>query len=721
MRKKELTAMPLLKVTPYMKRMAMEDVPKTEIRYGRTYKEYKRGGYTRCCIKDGILKLAIFYTEPMRMGATMPKYEMYFDKKKQEYITYDRENEKWLTSTYYNLSSPNYLYYCAEKLHFSRETKKAVSRYFDNGNKGIGAIRVFQNQILADRLKAKHKRETDPWDEDLKQTPDLPKDWDAWVSKVGVPEHYIFYTYSKNKKGQTGYCSHCGRDVPIKEPRYNKEGFCPKCRARITYKAIGKCGCVETRHFTAHLIQRCEDGVMLREFSVKRIHRRYEHKNPYVYAHELRRVICNKSGVPMRAYYYATYKQTSPRWIGGCLASVSRGYFSNYYDGRVYGKTMPSLLNNELQRTGIWEYYKRKGTVEPERFLRALGEKPYLEKIAKVGLSTLFDEQAYRYYYGEDDIKIDTSQTSLTKMLGVNAQQLKRMRACNSGRQIWLWLRYEKTSGHAISDKVMGWLCSNKLTPKDFKFIREKMSMEQIYNYVNRQMRETDMDLKEVLNTWSDYLSMARRLNLDTDDAIIYRVRKLKQRHDELVEICNEKADAIRAGEILELFPNIEKVMAGLKSKYAFSDDKYTVIVPDKIEDILLEGRTLHHCVSDDKYWERIATNESYVMFLRKTESPDKAYYTLEVEPCGTVRQKRTMYDRQNEDIEEARAFIRKWQKEIRDRMSGKDRKLAQKSKVLRLAEFAQMDKDNVLINTGLLQGQRLVDVLMADLMEVAA
>lgn len=720
MRKKELTAMPILKVTPYMKRMAMEDVPKTEKRYGRTYKEYKRGGYTRCCIKDGILKVAIFYTEPMRMGATMPKYELYFDKKKQDYITYDRENEKWLTSTYYNLSSPNYLYYCAEKLHFSRETKKAVSRYFDNGYEGLGAIREFQNQILSDRLKAKHKRETDPWDEDLKQTPDLPKDWDNWVSKVGIPEHFIFYTYSK-KKGQTGYCSHCGRDVPIKEPRYNKEGVCPKCHTRITYKAIGKCGCVETRYFTAHLIQRCEDGVMLREFSVKRIHRKYEHKNPYVYAHELRRVICNKNGVPMRAYYYATYKQTIPRWIGGGLASVSRGYFSNYYDGKVYGKTMPSLLNNELQRTGIWEYYRRKGAVEPERFLRAVQEKPYLEKIAKVGLSTLFDEQAYRYYYGEDDIKIDTTQTSLTKMLGVNAQQLKRMRACNSGRQIWLWLRYEKSSEHSISDKVMAWLCSHDLTPKDFKFIREKMSMEQIYNYVNRQMRETGMQLKEVLNTWSDYLSMARRLNLDTDDAIIYRVRKLKQRHDELVEICNEKADAIRAGEILELFPNIEKVMAGLKAKYAFSDDKYTVIVPDKIEDILLEGRTLHHCVSDDKYWERIATNESYVMFLRRTESPDKAYYTLEVEPGGTVRQKRTMYDRQNEDIEEARAFIRKWQKEIRDRMSGKDRKLAQKSKVLRLAEFAQMDKDNVLINTGLLQGQRLVDVLMADLMEVAA
>ena len=94
MRKKELTAMPILKVTPYMKRMAMEDVPKTEKRYGRTYKEYKRGGYTRCCIKDGILKVAIFYTEPMRMGATMPKYEMYFDKKKALVVNATQEEEE---------------------------------------------------------------------------------------------------------------------------------------------------------------------------------------------------------------------------------------------------------------------------------------------------------------------------------------------------------------------------------------------------------------------------------------------------------------------------------------------------------------------------------------------------------------------------------------------------------------------------------------------------
>jgi len=199
MRKKELTAMPILKVTPYMKRLAMEDVPKIEKLYGRTYKEYKHWGHTRCCTKNGILKLAIFFTEPMRMGASLPAYEMYFDKKKREYITYDREREKWLTATFYNLNRPTYAYYSHGNLRLDRETRKAITKYFDNGSEGMNAIVSFQNQILADKLKAKHKRETDPWDEDLKQTPDLPKDWDAWVSKVGIPNIISFIPIPKRK------------------------------------------------------------------------------------------------------------------------------------------------------------------------------------------------------------------------------------------------------------------------------------------------------------------------------------------------------------------------------------------------------------------------------------------------------------------------------------------------------------------------------------------
>lgn len=53
-------------------------------------------------------------------------------------------------------------------------------------------------------------------------------------------------------------------------------------------------------------------------------------------------------------------------------------------------------------------------------------------------------------------------------------------------------------------------------------------------------------------------------------------------------------------------------------------------------------------------------------------------------------------------------------------RLSKKDLQRAKKSKVLRAQELEQMRTDNILIRVGDLAGERLADVLMRDLMEVA-
>lgn len=113
--KKELQQMPKLKATPYMMRLATEDKPTIEKSWGHTHFHYKRLGYTRCCVKNGILKLAIFFTEPMRMGGKLPTYEIYFDREKKQYLTYDCRNEKWLTASFYHLNMPSYSYYANEK------------------------------------------------------------------------------------------------------------------------------------------------------------------------------------------------------------------------------------------------------------------------------------------------------------------------------------------------------------------------------------------------------------------------------------------------------------------------------------------------------------------------------------------------------------------------------------------------------------------------------
>jgi len=82
------------------------------------------------------------------------------------------------------------------------------------------------------------------------------------------------------------------------------------------------------------------------------------------------------------------------------------------------------------------------------------------------------------------------------------------------------------------------------------------------------------------------------------------------------------------------------------------------------------------------------------------------------------VRQKRTTNDEQRPDIEDAKKFLKKWQKEIAKRLTDTERDLAKKSKQLRMEGFEQMRRDHVRIHTGKLQGRLLVDVLMADLME---
>ena len=81
--KNELLKFPKLRATSHMMQLAAEDKPIKLNIYSQVYRIiYQRWGYTRCCIKNGMLKLAIFFTEPMRMGGTLPAYEIYLDRTK---------------------------------------------------------------------------------------------------------------------------------------------------------------------------------------------------------------------------------------------------------------------------------------------------------------------------------------------------------------------------------------------------------------------------------------------------------------------------------------------------------------------------------------------------------------------------------------------------------------------------------------------------------------
>lgn len=721
MRKKELAKLRVLKATPTMMRLASEDIPKrttyTLYGYTHTVDACRYGLFMRCAVIGGILKVAVFLPKSMRLKSRMPAYEIFFDNQNRCFLTFDYEKQKWLTGKLdrieWNRDRLN-----ASEHWISEKDAKTVSEYLGTKDGGYYDILRYQWGIRAEELKKRHKKETDLWDADLEQTPATPKDWNRWLGKVGIREHFIFYEYSR-RGAKTGYCSYCEMDVPIQNPRHNKTGVCPRCHHKITFKAVGRADTFETDRYCVYLLQPCRDGMMIRFFIAARQYRKGKYANPDQWAREERRAIYDRFGKPLRAYYWGLYRQTETRWVKG--SAVGNWYSYNDYSGRVYGKTIPNLVKRGLSRTGFAEYLKRKVYVDPEHYFGVLQSLPQLEQLSKAGLARMADECLRSTYDFKEMLKGRTA-SSLTKALGIDSQELKRLRENNGGVAFLAWLQYEKATGKAIPDNVISWFCKEDITLGKIKFIADRMSMTQIYRYIRRNMAMERMTSREVITTWADYLSMAVRFGYDTTDEIVYRTRKLKQRHDELAIRGINKDIAVQAGEVLTKFPHVDEICRSLSSKYAYAGKDYVILAPSSIEEIIQEGHILHHCIANiDRYWERMEKHESYLLFLRKTDEPQKAYYTMEIEPGGTVRQIRTYYDRQNKDIEEARAFLREWQKVITDRLTEDDRKKADTSRILRNREFIQLKADQVKIHTGALAGRLLVDVLTADLLENAA
>ncbi len=722
--KKELLALPQQLASSRMLKLAATNKPKIlkeRARWNGQVREtvsYRYPLYVRALIRSGIAAISFYAADTLRLGGRKPVYTLYVDKAKDQFLTYSHANEKWLTSMLKNLSWPSY-YYNSGETWISTADRKRLQDYFASTESITRTISEFQEGVRYRQLLAKQKRETDPWDEVQKQVPPLPKDWLHWVDKVGIPKQFMYYQYRRGG-AKTGYCSYCEKEVPIAGvPRHNKEGVCPCCRHRIQYKALGRVGFLVTEDSYAYLLQKTVCGFVMREFKVWRRQCKGEYMTPKTNYHEIRRAFFTSDGKQISAYYWGWYKHRDVRWIACCVLSTNNYYWPQ--NGRIYGKTLPQLMKNGLSRTGLKEYLAANAVLDPEEYLAVYNRFPRIEQFVKAGLTGMAEE-CMRSTYKYEDAICNQQAGSLKKALGLNGPQFKRLRENNGTLDYLHWLQFEFQTKAAIPDKVIRWMCEHEVKPKDIKFIIGRMNVVQVYNYMRRQMFVYHMKAGEMLTTWKDYLNMAAGFHYNVNDEIIYRTAKLKKRHDELVRRSNHRDTVIRAGLLLQKFPHVDDICKTLPEKYEYAGDVYTVLAPKSVMDIIEEGDTLHHCIaSSDRYIERIERHESYLLFLRKTADTQEAYYTMEVEPNGTVRQIRTEYDRQNKDIADAQAFLREWQGVVAKRLTDIDRKRAERSRVLREEEFVQMRNDQIKINHGDLAGKLLVDVLTADLLETAA
>lgn len=91
---------------------------------------------------------------------------------------------------------------------------------------------------------------------------------------------------------------------------------------------------------------------------------------------------------------------------------------------------------------------------------------------------------------------------------------------------------------------------------------------------------------------------------------------------------------------------NSERIRASMAKHsdwWNFEYSGFTIVAPQTAQDIVNEGIKMHHCVGS--YVDRVANGETFIVFVRRAETPDIPYITCQVNTNGVLGQYYLAYD----------------------------------------------------------------------------
>lgn len=112
----------------------------------------------------------------------------------------------------------------------------------------------------------------------------------------------------------------------------------------------------------------------------------------------------------------------------------------------------------------------------------------------------------------------------------------------------------------------------------------------------------------------------------------IHSYQDVVRQHDFYMVKCRENQEELdrkRDEERQKFFADLEEGNKKRQKKWEFSGEKFSIVFPMKLSDVKQEGASLNHCVGG--YAERHLKNETTILFLRKNESIDTSFYTIEL------------------------------------------------------------------------------------------
>ena len=429
----------------------------------------------------------------------------------------------------------------------------------------------------------------------------------------------------------------------VEEPQEGKYGTCPLCGERGMYKCQGKIKNGYSKSIHLFLGQKYkETGMVMRYIKVEKIWNLgliCGEKGPEMYnaSEEL-------SGVEIaRAYFLPgektqiDYNKHNPYtggdfWDDCNLCGLNSIGISS---GAIMRETYDEMVGTMFQYSALQEYDKQAREVNPIDYFDRYKETPQIEMLVKMGLTGIVDKLV-KYQYG---IVAASNANRPDKFLGIRKERVKQLIKSKGDVKLLEVMQMEQRMGAEWTDEQVMHLEETGLARGQIEVITKYMSLQQLLNRISKYAGteyETGcsraMDrIKHTATLYADYLNMRVALGYDLNNTVYQQPRNLNNAHEKMVMESNKKEADKRLEEVKRRFPNIRKHYRKLRNRFFYEDQQFLLRPARSAEEIVMEGRILHHCVGGDTYLEKHDKGESYILLLRQQADPETTYITIEI------------------------------------------------------------------------------------------
>lgn len=560
--------------------------------------------------------------------------------------------------------------------NYSSEAGKNLETYFGRKiTEPVWEIKHTEEQIADQQKWNRYRRKEERIDALMGAVEPVTEEADfrKWIRGV-FPGAYIFAETKQQKSGYQCRCAACGKNFILKgKPKHNEWISCKKCGINAQVKTRVQQVKEEKNILVAQ--QYNGDTWVLRHFRFRAVSSvSGKNKRAKTDIQHMERIRMFLSQRKKTKIYYGVYREYDQDRIGRVeigstelkqdWADTKGGMVIDHKFLMYPGRLEEVETSQELK--GMLVAGARSGkTMDYNMLVRCWWKHPYIEYLIKGRYYRLADEIISSYGYWSCPYELmDIAADNIPELLRLERQRANRLRDMDGGIHALEFLQIEERDGIRISQENLEFVEKHKIDMGKLELYRTRLGINRALNYFRRQMERNHMSFRRFQQYYHDYLNMAEERGADlTDDIIRVNARAIEY-HMAYLEEKNRKQDEKNVRRLREKFPNIAKDYEENRRKMEWENEQYVILVPKDVQDIVAEGRSLHHCVAaSDDYFRKMNDHKSFILFLRRKEEPEVPYYTLEVEGT-TIKQRYAAYDR-TPDVEKVDRALGEWKKEM--------------------------------------------------------